>query len=196
MDRVFQYRKRYEVTCDRTVRLFCQFINSFQYRKRYEVTCDKALEVAKETDIARFNTASGMRSHVTRMRATGRMLRRTFQYRKRYEVTCDQTETTEEDPVTEFQYRKRYEVTCDVENVMRERDRIERFNTASGMRSHVTLDLAIENRKMGLFQYRKRYEVTCDTAIFERMPGSRATFQYRKRYEVTCDENPRGGGVV
>ena len=37
----FQYRKRYEVTCDlkyswRLLQLFC----SFQYRKRYEVTCD------------------------------------------------------------------------------------------------------------------------------------------------------------
>ena len=37
----FQYRKRYEVTCDAAVELFC-FGNGFefQYRKRYEVTCD------------------------------------------------------------------------------------------------------------------------------------------------------------
>ena len=36
----FQYRKRYEVTCDRKrkKKAFCP--HWFQYRKRYEVTCD------------------------------------------------------------------------------------------------------------------------------------------------------------
>ena len=62
----FQYRKRYEVTCD--------FLEDepqtmkdveFQYRKRYEVTCD--------------------------LQGIGKCLVRhgVFQYRKRYEVTCD-----------------------------------------------------------------------------------------------------------
>ena len=39
----FQYRKRYEVTCD----YICEVPDNpkpltFQYRKRYEVTCDSA----------------------------------------------------------------------------------------------------------------------------------------------------------
>ena len=38
----------------------------------------------------------------------------------------------------------------------------QRFNTASGMRSHVTLKLKEKRVKLLLFQYRKRYEVTCD----------------------------------
>ena len=36
----FQYRKRYEVTCDTISSLSFSLIASFQYRKRYEVTCD------------------------------------------------------------------------------------------------------------------------------------------------------------
>ena len=36
----FQYRKRYEVTCD-TISGTDVILNAgFQYRKRYEVTCD------------------------------------------------------------------------------------------------------------------------------------------------------------
>ena len=37
----------------------------FQYRKRYEVTCDIIAAVAGAAVGAGFNTASGMRSHVT-----------------------------------------------------------------------------------------------------------------------------------
>ena len=64
MLKAFQYRKRYEITCDiavieRYYRLF-----KFQYRKRYEITCDA-------TRFARL-LAIDM-----------------FQYRKRYEITCD-----------------------------------------------------------------------------------------------------------
>ena len=36
-----------------------------------------------------FNTASGMRSHVTREFVNGAKFDYEFQYRKRYEVTCD-----------------------------------------------------------------------------------------------------------
>ena len=65
------------------------------------------------------------------------------------------------------------------------RDR--RFNTASGMRSHVTERKPMSPRAGMTFQYRKRYEVTCDLR-----PGRidlilEIPFQYRKRYEVTCD---------
>ena len=40
---------------------------AFQYRKRYEVTCDIAAPVAFGIAWGGFNTASGMRSHATRM---------------------------------------------------------------------------------------------------------------------------------
>ena len=52
------------------------FTMKFQYRKRYEVTCD---EEADETEAipSGFNTASGMRSHVTGAQARrGRGVRR------------------------------------------------------------------------------------------------------------------------
>ena len=61
---MFQYRKRYEVTCDAYVFAIWISERSFQYRKRYEVTCDN-----DETDDDAWEEK--------------------FQYRKRYEVTCD-----------------------------------------------------------------------------------------------------------
>ena len=39
----------------------------FQYRKRYEITCDWSADDAAWIPAAGFNTASGMRSHVTRL---------------------------------------------------------------------------------------------------------------------------------
>ena len=39
---------------------------TFQYRKRYEVTCDLRDGELPVRSIRSFNTASGMRSHVTR----------------------------------------------------------------------------------------------------------------------------------
>ena len=84
-----------------------------------------------------FNTASGMRSHVT-MRES--------------ETWCD---------AIGFQYRKRYEITCD-EKADSERTHLLRFNTASGMRSHVTAKRVTTSTIADEFQYRKRYEITCD----------------------------------
>ena len=46
---------RLEATC------FCRF----QYRKRYEVTCDNGPQILIFSKTSCFNTASGMRSHVT-----------------------------------------------------------------------------------------------------------------------------------
>ena len=86
---VFQYRKRYEITCDSKLHVSMYGKLKFQYRKRYEITCDE-----------RDNTEnfSGY----------------SFQYRKRYEVTCDATETdVAMMELMGFQYRKRYEITCD-----------------------------------------------------------------------------------
>ena len=62
----FQYRKRYEVTCDVFLHtVVSEFLRKFQYRKRYEVTCD-VLGDGLPRGHRRFNTASGMRSHVTK----------------------------------------------------------------------------------------------------------------------------------
>ena len=36
----FQYRKRYEITCDFAVSYITDKPEKFQYRKRYEITCD------------------------------------------------------------------------------------------------------------------------------------------------------------
>ena len=60
----FQYRKRYEVTCDIASGGVKFSAGEFQYRKRYEVTCDFRANQPPEA-------------------------LHTFQYRKRYEVTCD-----------------------------------------------------------------------------------------------------------
>ena len=85
----FQYRKRYEVTCDSDEKLAKVFSDWFQYRKRYEVTCDKSERSSTDCEICRFNTASGMRSHVTLVAGVYQWATMKFQYRKRYEVTCD-----------------------------------------------------------------------------------------------------------
>ena len=61
----FQYRKRYEITCDENVIAEPSFIEEFQYRKRYEITCDTRINPTDEQDNYK------------------------FQYRKRYEITCD-----------------------------------------------------------------------------------------------------------
>ena len=85
-----------------------------------------------------FNTASGMRSHVT--------------YRARIVEQSSEA----------FQYRKRYEITCDLTGEYEQTPSFFGFNTASGMRSHVTavcLDISVVRLA---FQYRKRYEITCD----------------------------------
>ena len=62
-----------------------------------------------------------------------------FQYRKRYEVTCDPSSSARRRAARRrFQYRKRYEVTCDEKPLKGVGSYGKRFNTASGMRSHVT----------------------------------------------------------
>ena len=109
----FQYRKRYEDTCDslRTRRRGVSW--TFQYRKRYEDTCDKKIK-------------DMYRKYFT------------FQYRKRYEDTCDKGMRSSPIFPTLFQYRKRYEDTCDKRKLGLMKLLIVSFNTASGMRTHVT----------------------------------------------------------
>ena len=109
-----------------------------------------------------FNTASGMRSHVTNL------------FHKLFWT------------VSRFQYRKRYEVTCD-ERKISSRCAVSGFNTASGMRSHVTASRGCRRIPQAGFQYRKRYEVTCDYQGRSHEGRHQDGFQYRKRYEVTCD---------
>ena len=72
---------------------------------------------------------------------------------------------TEENKIEliKFQYRKRYEVTCDSLTRDRPRKIPRSFNTASGMRSHVTSPSGRSSSPAARFQYRKRYEVTCDS---------------------------------
>ena len=121
----FQYRKRYEITCDYVRSNRVHSVLSFQYRKRYEITCDRIDERNGVIWNFRFNTASGMRSH----------------------VTCK----TRKDTLlfSKFQYRKRYEITCDFQEMKRINDEISSFNTASGMRSHVTC-LPMHHHEMGI----------------------------------------------
>ena len=40
MMELFQYRKRYEITCDAVGAPLETYVVLFQYRKRYEITCD------------------------------------------------------------------------------------------------------------------------------------------------------------
>ena len=106
-------------------------------RKRYEVTCDGGLRHPQPHVAESFNTASGMRSHVTEERNDLEGDRVWFQYRKRYEITCDPRGITLRLFPILFQYRKRYEITCDV-------------------------CIGDEEYTLIVFQYRKRYEITCD----------------------------------
>ena len=186
----------------------------FQYRKRYEITCDFKLSNWHRFLVLGFNTASGMRSHVTKKPKNILADSSPFQYRKRYEITCDHGMVSQQTcrcvvsipqavwdhmwlsspfnriELTLFQYRKRYEITCDI-NVRMESSSHSSFNTASGMRSHVTGYYSISKcQNPEGFQYRKRYEITCDQQsaglkILDRK------FQYRKRYEITCDKSRR-----
>ena len=110
----------------------------FQYRKRYEITCDWEDDPLLVWYEFGFNTASGMRSHVTEDEDYDEDYDEDeFQYRKRYEITCDISTSTSCPSIWRFQYRKRYEITCDP------------------MTKEEVLD-AVK------FQYRKRYEITCD----------------------------------
>ena len=135
----FQYRKRYEITCDGKQRKVRPGTASrFQYRKRYEITCD---------------ALNALESH-----RGGKG----FQYRKRYEITCDLYGHNDGRAIMiKFQYRKRYEITCDDKGIPYIFD-ARGFNTASGMRSHVTAAVLPRPSRASTFQYRKRYEITCD----------------------------------
>ena len=46
----FQYRKRYEVTCDLDAIYEKLIEDLFQYRKRYEVTCDTGIWYISDID--------------------------------------------------------------------------------------------------------------------------------------------------
>ena len=110
----------------------------FQYRKRYEITCDDGGCSHYGGQGGCFNTASGMRSHVTWVLIRRRLSKKRFQYRKRYEITCDAELEDGMEITLKFQYRKRYEITCDFPPPCEQGIRSRGFNTASGMRSHVT----------------------------------------------------------
>ena len=46
---LFQYRKRYEITCDGKEGKEVAFFTLFQYRKRYEITCDVTADCGQVT---------------------------------------------------------------------------------------------------------------------------------------------------
>ena len=208
----------------------------FQYRKRYEITCDAMVEDALAKGHIEVSIPQAVWDHMWPLDGYGYGANfEAFQYRKRYEITCDVTTSLVRSTYVRFQYRKRYEITCDC--FVRDRSRlrfhvsipqavwdhmwrcdsiliitnIRSFNTASGMRSHVTTLGHSMPMTFSVFQYRKRYEITCDSlmdqweekilevsipqAVWDHMWRDFSggmnhfapLFQYRKRYEITCD---------
>ena len=111
-----------------------------------------------------FNTASGMRSHVTRIGNDGQDRRR-IGFNTASGMRSHVTHTPDK----------------------REIQILTSFNTASGMRSHVTSREARSSPMAREFQYRKRYEITCDQTTKDLSGLSLRGFQYRKRYEITCE---------
>ena len=136
---MFQYRKRYEVTCDKLTGSKSPVRYSFQYRKRYEVTCDLRLLETIRYCLRSFNTASGMRSHVTI-------------------AVLPFSSTTSSSFNTASGMRSHVTSLAILGSINSFRG----FNTASGMRSHVTWQNSCPQQQSAQFQYRKRYEVTCD----------------------------------
>ena len=110
----------------------------FQYRKRYEVTCDTRGRVDRNSTKGCFNTASGMRSHVTShpLHVPAGLIGFNTASGMRSHVTRKFNDKRSLGKA--FQYRKRYEVTCDYSTIYGDGRFLWGFNTASGMRSHVT----------------------------------------------------------
>ena len=158
----FQYRKRYEITCDAELEDGMEITLKFQYRKRYEITCDFPPPCEQGIRSRGFNTASGMRSHVTCRALVDMQSFIGFNTASGMRSHVTFNSETAAKVAGAFQYRKRYEITCDIH-------------------------MATAARVSQTFQYRKRYEITCDSV--DPIPTRRfiASFQYRKRYEITCD---------
>ena len=98
---------------------------------------------------------------------------RAFQYRKRYEVTCDYTVICLAKH-SETSFNTASGMRSHVTEVMRREIKVESsFNTASGMRSHVTSIVKEEADMKVLFQYRKRYEVTCDLGEYHELNSNK-----------------------
>ena len=258
----FQYRKRYEVTCDSLASTGGEIVSMFQYRKRYEVTYDFTISTFIDKDTL-VSIPQAVWGHMWRSCETSFEVMMTFQYRKRYEVTCDPLSDCQasrsslvsipqavwghmwpEESLILHHILPRFNTASGMRShvtmtarMMRFTSRVvsipqavwghmwlastnsyiyvscpvsipqavwghmwlwaERgsnsgwssFNTASGMRSHVTSTAEDRSKWIFMFQYRKRYEVTCDLSSSTKLSWSIASmgFQYRKRYEVTCD---------
>ena len=62
----------------------------FQYRKRYEVTCDDLKKKRKENESLKVSIPQAVWGHMwPRDLRSSKYADNPFQYRKRYEVTCD-----------------------------------------------------------------------------------------------------------
>ena len=105
-------------------------------------------------DKASFNTASGMRSHVTRMKRLRMSMIMKFQYRKRYEVTCD--------PV--------YDALIELRKAG--------FNTASGMRSHVTVSGRSQKQKAQIRVLENLLETEHAIALFQLSLHTSRVYEY------------------
>ena len=91
------------------------------------------------TMLSSFNTASGMRSHVTSRYLFERIEKAgSFNTASGMRSHVTRKENDDHEALEWFQYRKRYEVTCDLLLSVYKICYWYRFNTASGMRSHVT----------------------------------------------------------
>ena len=166
----------------------CHVMLSFQYRKRYEITCDNALRKCKVGDVF-VSIPQAVWDHMWLCRVWPSLFRlRRFQYRKRYEITCDDDTLARvyvTGPVSIPQavwdhmwhqcdvlhkvHLRHVSIPQAVWDHMWPRSVVPyavwlktSFNTASGMRSHVTRRIDSAESDFAKFQYRKRYEITCD----------------------------------
>ena len=233
----FQYRKRYEVTCDlekhfpNNVGFFVSIPQAVWGHMWPAVIC---LEPIASKG---FNTASGMRSHVTSTWRFSSTRGLSFQYRKRYEVTCDKSNRihvkdsskvsipqavwghmwrNDEKPEVEdavvsipqavWGHMWQAHLCCGSINGnvvsipqavwghmwlkkygLKDTD-LSGFNTASGMRSHVTSHRQCYGNLYWVVSIPQAVwgHMWLPTKWFAKKQAER--FQYRKRYEVTCDK--------
>ena len=165
--------------------------NMFQYRKRYEVTCDpKTKSHASSAPLVSIPQAVWGHMWLI-LRPEAWVWTFTFQYRKRYEVTCDlillcfETRRSFMDVYVSIPQAVWGHMWPDY--VFSPRNIIV-VSIPQAVWGHMwRARVKLPSVWISTFQYRKRYEVTCD--MHERnTPSTDIRFQYRKRYEVTCDD--------
>ena len=111
----------------------------FQYRKRYEVTCDPGLISRITPTEYSFNTASGMRSHATGV-SRSYCRNDTNSFNTASGMRSHATRQTELDKMMlgGFNTASGMRSHATTRQIVQSACRCRRFNTASGMRSHAT----------------------------------------------------------